>query len=62
MGDRGKNPRVQPTETLSDWGRRLNLTAEQDAALERLAAEQERSVAFVIRKAVQAMLAEEVTS
>jgi Spy/CpxP family protein refolding chaperone len=44
------------TESMSDWARRLKLTAKQSAQLERVATEDDRSVASVIRQALAAYL------
>ena len=36
----------------SDWARRLNLSPSQSAALGRIATKEDRSVAYIIRRAV----------
>ncbi len=41
----------------NDWARRLNLSDDERAALERIAAEEERSQGYVLRKAFRAFLA-----
>ncbi len=41
----------------SDWARRLNLSENENEALLRIAAHHDRSVAYIIRQAVQVYIA-----